>query len=167
MAGLIVETEAYLGVRDRASHSYAGRRTRRNQSMYAQAGTAYVFINYGIHHLFNVVTESTADPSAVLIRAIEPKEGFDLMKRNRPKVNRTVDLCSGPGKLSKAFQIDLAFDGIDLVTSDRLFIEQVRRRAFCSRMIASSARIGVEYAGEWANKPLRFYLRENPHVSCQ
>lgn len=165
LSGLIVETEAYLGVKDRASHSFAGRKTARNRSMYGEGGTAYVFLNYGIHHLLNVVTETPGQPSAVLIRAIEPNEGIDFIKLNRPKAHRTIDLCSGPGRVGAALKIDLTFDGLDLLASNQLFIEQTRQRTLPSRMIATSARIGVDYAGAWADRPLRFFLQDNPHVS--
>ncbi len=164
-AGLIVETEAYLGVEDKAAHSFGWRRTERTRSMFLDGGHAYVFMNYGIHSLVNVVVASPDDPKAVLIRALEPTHGLETMYRRRAKAKRDADLCSGPGKLCQALGIDRSIDGADLVSHDALFIERVRRRAVPASRIAVSARIGVDYAEEWADKPLRFHLRDHPHVS--
>lgn len=165
LAGIIVETEAYLGIEDRASHSFAGRHTPRNSAMYQRGGTTYVFLNYGIHHLVNVVTEKTGQPSAVLIRALEPSEGIDAMFQRRPQAQTIRDLCSGPGKLTEALMIDLACNGSDLVSSPELFIEQIRKRRLPENSIQTSSRIGIAYAAEWADKPLRFFIKNNPHVS--
>lgn len=165
LAGLIVETEAYLGTRDRASHSFGGRRTRRNEPMYGTGGTVYVFLNYGIHHLLNVVTEQLDQPSAVLIRALEPTEGLATMQLHRGKPMPAKALCSGPGKLGAALAIDLNLNGCSLVDSRELFIEQLRKRACPAQQIVAAPRIGVEYAREWARAPLRFFLAGNPHVS--
>lgn len=163
LAGLIVETEAYLGVEDRAAHSFGGRRTARTETMYADGGTAYVFLNYGLHHLLNVVVEMVDVPAAVLIRAVEPVEGLDQMHSRRPAARAAADLCSGPGKLGAAFAISLAHDRLDLVASDELFIERQPPQA--ASRILRSPRIGVDYAGPWARKPLRFSIQGNPHVS--
>lgn len=163
LAGLIVETEAYLGVQDRAAHSFGGRRTARTETMYADGGTAYVYLNYGIHHLFNVVVETVDVPAAVLIRAVEPVEGLGQMQARRPAARAVTDLCSGPGKLGAAFAISLVQDRLDLVASDELFIERQPPQA--ASRILRSPRIGVDYAGPWASKPLRFFVREDPHVS--
>ena len=165
VAGLIVETEAYLGYRDRAAHSFNWRRTPRTQTMFADGGTAYVFLNYGIHHLLNIVVGRVDAPQAVLLRAVEPTEGLELMRRRRPKARTDRDLCSGPGKIGAAFAVDRTHDGTDLVTSPRLGVERVRRRAIAETRIVTTTRIGVEYAGPWAMAPLRFYLRDNAHVS--
>ena len=166
-AGLIVETEAYLGVEDRAAHSYGGRRTQRTETMYADGGTAYVFLNYGIHYLLNVVVARAGVPQAVLLRAVAPTEGLDAMRRRRPKARRDTDLCSGPGKLGAAFAVDRSQNGADLTVSSALYIERLRRRAPPADRIVAAPRVGVDYAGEWAAKPLRFYLRGNPHVSVE
>lgn len=158
VAGIIVETEAYLGVIDKASHAYAGRRTRRTETMYADGGTVYVFLNYGIHNMLNIVAGVEDDPQAVLIRAIEPTAGIDQMYARRPKAKRDTDLCSGPGKLGAAFAIERSHDGIDLVRHDLLFIEQTLAEPLPADRIQVSPRIGIAYAEEWADAPLRYYL---------
>jgi len=162
LAGRIVETEAYLGSEDRAAHSYGGRRTARNESMYLDAGHAYVYFTYGMHWCMNVVAERPGVPTACLLRAIEPLEGLDLMRAHRQRHAET-DLCSGPAKLAQALRIDRSLDGVDLVTDSRLFLE--RGRAIAAQRIAVASRIGVGYAGDWALRPLRFYIAGNPHVS--
>lgn len=167
VAGLIVETEAYLGYEDKAAHSFNWRKTPRTQTMFADGGTAYVFLNYGIHHLLNIVVAEVDQPQAVLIRAVEPTEGLAAMRPRRPKARRDTDLCSGPGKLGAAFGVDRRHDGLDLVHSESLFVEQVRQRAFANQKIVTTMRVGIDYAAEWAQAPLRFYLRGNPHVSVR
>ncbi len=165
MAGLIVDVEAYLGAEDRAAHSYGGRRTARNASMYLPGGHAYVYFTYGMHHCLNVVCGRHDEGVAVLIRALEPSEGIETMSARRPAARRTTDLCSGPAKLTQALAVDLRLDGVDLRRSDSLWIERVRRRSLPGSRIADAPRIGVDYAGEWARKPLRFAIRGNPHLS--
>ncbi|MEM8781718.1 MAG: DNA-3-methyladenine glycosylase [Planctomycetota bacterium] len=165
VAGLIVETEAYLGHVDKAAHSYGRRRTQRTETMFADGGTVYVFLNYGIHRLLNFVVAGVDQPQAVLLRALEPVEGLDEMRARRPKAKRDTDLCSGPGKLGAALGIELAHDGTDLTTSGSLFVERVRTRAISRSQIVIRPRIGVGYAEEWADAPLRFYVVGNPHVS--
>lgn len=167
VAGVIVETEAYLGYKDQAAHSFNWRKTPRTQTMFADGGTAYVFLNYGIHHLLNIVVAGVEQPQAVLLRAAQPTEGLNTMRKRRPKAKRDTDLCSGPGKLGAAFGVDLAHDGLDLVTSKTLFVEQLRQRALPGRQIVTTTRVGVDYAGEWAQAPLRFYREGNPHVSVR
>ncbi|MEM6459180.1 MAG: DNA-3-methyladenine glycosylase [Planctomycetota bacterium] len=167
VAAPIVETEAYLGYEDKAAHSYNWRRTERTATMFADGGTAYVFLNYGIHHLLNIVVAGVDVPQAVLLRAAEPTEGLDLMYRRRPKARRDRDLCSGPGKLGAAFAVDRSHDATDLVTSPHLFVEQLRQRAVPDRLITTTTRVGIDYAGDWADAPLRFYLTGNPHVSVR
>ncbi len=167
VAGRIVETEAYLGYEDKAAHSYNWRKTPRTRTMFADGGTAYVFLNYGIHHLLNIVVAQVDQPQAVLLRAVEPTQGLDTMRARRPKAKRDTDLCSGPGKLGAAFGITRNHDGMDVVTSPSLGVEQVRRRALPDRQIVTTTRIGVDYAGAWAQAPLRFYIRDNPHVSVK
>jgi DNA-3-methyladenine glycosylase len=168
LSGVIIETEAYLGVEDRAAHSFGGRRTARNAAMWGPAGHAYVYFTYGMHHCMNVVAEGPGRPSAVLLRALEPLEGIERMRRHRSgKIAaarlREIDLCSGPAKLAQALAIDRTLDGTDLVTGTSLFIERgVRIPA--DRIIAGP-RIGVAYAGEWTHKPLRYWLADHPHVS--
>jgi DNA-3-methyladenine glycosylase len=165
IAGLIVETEAYLGIPDRAAHTFGGRRTARNESMWGEAGHAYVYFTYGMHYCMNVVAAGPGEPVAVLVRALEPAEGVERMRGRRPRAKRDTDLCSGPAKLCEALGIDRGLDGADLVDGDELFIEQVRRRAMPAGRIVTATRVGVAYAGEWADRPLRFYVKDNPHVS--
>jgi DNA-3-methyladenine glycosylase len=168
LAGRIVETEAYLGVIDRAAHSYCGRRTPRNAAMWGPAGHAYVYFVYGLHHCMNVVAEGPERPSAVLIRALEPLEGLDIMRAQRAGRRsgarlRDTDLCSGPAKLAQALRLDRALDGADLVTGSELFLE--RGPPVAAEQIIAAPRIGVAYAGEWPDEALRFYVGGNPHVS--
>lgn len=162
VSGRIVETEAYLGAQDRAAHSYANRRTARTETMYAVGGTVYVFFVYGMHHQFNVVAGPEGQPHAVLIRAVEPEEGIELMRRRRP-ARTDRELTSGPGKLCRALAIDLTHDGEDL-RGRRVWIEDAGGRVAPSD-IAAGARIGVAYAGEDALNPWRFWLRGNVYVS--
>ncbi len=165
LSGRIVEVEAYLGTPDRASHTYNGRRTARNASMWGDGGHAYVYFTYGMHHCMNVVAGHKEMPIAVLIRALEPTQGLAAMHQHRPKAKRPTDLCSGPAKLCQAMAIDRNLDGADLTTSNQIFIERTRHRTYSTRQIAATPRIGVGYAKQWAAKPLRFYLKANPHVS--
>jgi DNA-3-methyladenine glycosylase len=164
LTGIIVETEAYLGVRDRAAHTYGGRRTPRNASMWRAGGHAYVYLIYGLHRCLNVVAGAADEPVAVLIRALRPETGIDAMFRNRAAARRESDLCSGPGKLCQALGIDRRLDGTDL-TRGPLVIELVRQRQLPARKIAAGPRIGVDYAGAWAAKSLRFAIRDDPNVS--
>ena len=162
VSGIIVETEAYRGPEDRASHAWGGRRTRRTETMYARGGTAYVYFVYGMHHQFNVVTHRAGVPHAVLVRALEPLEGLAVMRRRRPgRPDR--GLTSGPGKLCAALGIDRRFDRADL-TGRRVWIERGPRR-IAPREIAAGPRIGVGYSGAWAKRPWRFWIRGNPFVS--
>lgn len=169
LAGVIVETEAYLGVQDKAAHSYNRRRTARNASMYAIAGTAYVYFTYGMHHCMNVVCGAEDDPVAVLLRALEPTAGLETMRRHRAArrasaVERPQELCSGPGKLCQALAIDRALDGLDLTRDARLFIEPPPRDR-TRTPIRRTPRIGISSAGEWVERPLRFFLANSSHVS--
>jgi DNA-3-methyladenine glycosylase len=168
LAGRIVETEAYLGPQDRAAHTFNGRRTPRNESMYRDGGHGYVYFTYGMHHCFNVVAGRADEGVACLIRALEPIDGLDVMRRHRAgKLAaarlRDRDLCSGPAKLTQSLAIDRSLDGVDLVVDGRLFIE--RGRVIAADRIVAATRIGVAYAGEWARRPLRFLIAANPHVS--
>jgi DNA-3-methyladenine glycosylase len=169
LSGIIVEVEAYLGAEDRAAHTFGGRRTPRNESMYLPGGHVYVYFTYGMHYCLNVVCGRRDQGTAVLIRAIEPSEGIDRMLANREGVRTVGDLCSGPARLTKAMAIDRSFDGENLMISQRLFIEQVRRSPPSPREINTTPRIGLNpdprHAGEWAFTPLRYILRDNPFVS--
>ncbi len=164
-AGVIVEVEAYLGIPDKAAHTFGGRRTARNESMYARGGAAYVYFTYGMHHCLNVVAGDEGEPVAALLRALEPTDGLDAMYARRPRASKDTQLSSGPGKLCQALGIDRALDGHDLVTGDTLWLERRRSRPLPEGAIVTTTRVGVDYADDWAARPLRFYLRDNPHVS--
>ena len=160
LSGRIVEVEAYLGIPDRAAHSYGGRRTKRNASMYLDGGHAYVYFVYGMHWCFNVVSDREEAPTACLIRALEPVEGIEEMQRRRGK-DRETELCSGPAKLAQALAIDRSLDSVDLVTSDTLYLRRGRRLT----RVGTVCRVGVDYAEEWSQKLLRFFAEGNPNVS--
>ena len=162
-SGIIVETEAYQGVVDRAAHSFGGRRTQRTEVMYAIGGTAYVYLIYGIHHLFNVVTGAEGTPTAALVRALEPLEGIDTMLYRRDKLKLDYTLTKGPGALAKALGIHKRDTGKSLLGNE-IWIED-RGIAFDKKQIAASPRIGVDYAGEHALWDYRFYVKGNPWVS--
>lgn len=153
-AGIICETEAYAGEDDRASHAFGGRRTRRNEVMYARGGTAYVYLCYGIHHLFNVVTNASGVPHAVLVRAIHPLDGIDMMRERRRSGPRLS--TGGPGTLTQALGIRTAHNATDLM-GDIIYIED-RGIAVPQRAIISGPRIGVDYAGSDALLPYRFHF---------
>jgi DNA-3-methyladenine glycosylase len=162
--GRIVETEAYNGVVDRASHSFGGRRTNRTEIMYAEGGTAYVYLCYGIHHLFNVVTNAKDTPHAVLIRALEPLEGIDTMLMRTGKKKLDFSLTRGPGNVSKALGIATKHTGQNLFEDDSIWIADDGLPLHAINII-SSPRIGVDYAGEDALLPYRFYVKGNKYVS--
>jgi DNA-3-methyladenine glycosylase len=162
VSGRIVETEAYRGPRDRASHAYGGRRTKRTETMYQIGGTAYVYFVYGMYHQFNVVTNVEEIPHAVLIRALEPVEEVPCI-RERRGVPADRDLANGPGKLCIALGIDRGFDHEDLL-GDRIWIEE-RDARIPPSAIASGPRIGIDYAEGWVEKPWRFWIRHSPFVS--
>ncbi len=165
VSGVIVETEAYLGAVDKAAHTYDGRRTARNEAMWGNGGHAYVYFVYGMHHCVNVVAGDPGEPVAVLLRALEPDGGTDLMFERRAAARRPIDLCSGPGKLCQALDITRAVNGNDLVEGERLFIEELRKRALPASAIGCGPRVGVDYAEEWQHEPLRFWVRGNRNVS--
>lgn len=168
LVGRIVETEAYCGVRDAASHAYRGRRTPRNEAMYAQPGTAYVYFTYGMHWCFNVVCGREGVPLAVLVRALEPVQGLETMRRLRGGSSRSPlaerELCSGPARLCQALAIDRALNGTDLTADPRIFVaDPFDRRARTG--LVRAPRIGIGYAGPWVVKPLRFLVPGSSHVS--
>ena len=162
VSGIIVETEAYRGPEDRASHAHGGRRTNRTQTMYAIGGTAYVYFVYGMYYQFNVVTNAEDIPHAVLIRALEPLENLDVMRRRRGG-RADAGLTSGPGKLCLALGIDRGFDRADLLGSE-VWVEEGWGR-IPRTAIAAGPRIGIDYAREWTDKPWRFWIRKNPFIS--
>lgn len=161
LAGRVVEAEAYRGPEDRAAHSWGGRRTARTEVMFGPPGLAYVFFVYGQHWHFNLVTTAEGAPHAVLIRAVEPIAGQALMTLRRRVAQDDVRLTNGPGKLCQAFDIDRRHNGIDL-TGGELFLtdsEIPRGR------VARATRIGIDYAGAWAEKPWRYFEAGNRWVS--
>jgi DNA-3-methyladenine glycosylase len=168
LAGRIVETEAYLGEPDKAAHTYRGRRTARNASMFLDAGHAYVYFTYGMHYCLNVTADAAEIPTACLIRALAPLEGLDTMRHNRAgKIPhdrlRETDLCSGPAKLCQALAIDRELDGEDLTRSSHLYLTPGESPA--EDRITVGPRIGIAYAEAWADEPLRFHLHDSPHAS--
>jgi DNA-3-methyladenine glycosylase len=162
-AGIIVETEAYFGVIDKASHAYGGRRTGRTETLYTQGGVSYVYLCYGIHHLFNVVSSVEDEPHAVLVRAVEPLIGKEIMEIRRNMPASKTAISSGPGSAAKALGIDRSFNKKDL-TENEIWIEDHRIK-YSPDEIVSGPRIGVAYAQEDALLPWRFYVRGNKYVS--
>ena len=160
-AGMILETEAYVGPDDKASHASRGR-TPRTSVMFGPAGFAYVYLIYGMHHCLNVVTEQEGYPAAVLIRAVEPSEGMALMQKERPAPD-VRRLTNGPGKLCQAFGIDRRLNGLDMC-GEALFVEDRGTRLVD---IVVTTRVGVDYAGPWKDKPWRFYIAGHPGVSIR
>ena len=161
-SGIIVETEAYEGINDMASHAYGGKRTVRTEVMYMHGGTSYVFLCYGIHNLFNVVTNLQNTPHAILIRAIEPLEGIDVMLKRRNKSKLLPSLTAGPGALSQALGIQKIHTGLSLLGGN-IFIED--RKNINNRDIIETTRVGVAYAMHDALLPYRFYIKDNKFVS--
>lgn len=151
---VITETEAYAGIGDKASHAYGGKRTRRTEPMFATGGIAYVYLCYGIHHLFNVVTNDEGTPHAVLVRAAEPLTGVDVMLRRRGKQRIERTLLRGPGSLAKGMGITTALTGHDL-QGDDVWIEDHGVQVPATGIMAGP-RVGVDYAGEDASLPYRF-----------
>lgn len=162
-AARITETEAYNGIVDKASHAYNNRRTKRTEIMYANGGVAYVYLCYGIHHLFNVVTNIKDVPHAILVRAVEPLFGIDIMLQRTNKQKAGYRLTSGPGNVSKALGIFTHHTGIDLKSKD-FFIAGDGMKISPGNIVATP-RIGVDYAGEDALLPFRFFIRDNKYVS--
>ena len=168
-SGVIVETEAYLGAVDLAAHAVGARYTERTAPMFGPPGTSYVFLTYGVHHCFNIAASVEGDPQAVLVRALEPLEGAGAMRERRGAKRRTRvrdrDLCSGPGKLCEALGIDRTLSGVDLCAHGGIWLERGvawRERGWA---LGNGPRIGVDYAGDWATKPLRWWVEGNEHVS--
>lgn len=161
---MVVETEAYSW-KERGCHAFGAKKTQRNAIMFDQGGYAYVYLCYGMHHLFNVVTNKTGTADAVLIRALEPLAGIEQMLVRRGKLSNQFHLTSGPGKLSKALGIDRSFNGKFLLDNE-VWIEDVGKN-IPKKDIEASPRIGIDYAGEDAKLPWRFTIRNNPWVSKQ
>jgi DNA-3-methyladenine glycosylase len=160
---LITETEAYAGVGDKASHAYGGRRTKRTEPMFASGGIAYVYLCYGIHHLFNVVTGDAGTPHAVLIRAGLPLEGLPLMQRRRGRRATEKTLLAGPGSLAQALGITTRMTGESLLNG-RIWIEDCGLE-FDREQLKQGPRVGVDYAEEDALRPYRFAVRSPAQVA--
>lgn len=161
LSAVISETEAYLGVEDPACHSYNHRRTARTETMYLSGGHSYIYFIYGMHFCFNVVTGTTQEPEAVLIRGALPLSGIEQMKKRRPKARSPQDLLNGPAKLCQALGLNRAHNGLSLLQGDLVIADhQIVKDA----EIIATARIGVDYAGDAAHWPLRFSLLYCPFI---
>jgi DNA-3-methyladenine glycosylase len=160
LAGRILETEAYRGPDDLASHASRGR-TARTEPMFWRGGHAYIYLVYGMHLCFNVVTGDEGDPHAILVRAIEPLAGIDAMQARSPRC-RAADLGRGPGRLARALGLSRALDRADLC---RRALHLEAGAPVPRRQIATGPRIGVDYAGAWASRPWRFGWRDHPGLS--
>lgn len=180
LSGLIVETEAYLGVTDRAAHSFGGRRTARNEAMYHHPGTSYVYFTYGMHFCVNVVCGRVGEPTAVLLRALAPSEGVDRMAALRgldaADPRAAAGLCRGPGNLCRAMAIDRSLNFVDLTVHPSLWIERTAVRGWAAGAslpgelrgvsVMTGPRIGISSAGEpWVSAPLRWFVAGHPCVS--
>lgn len=161
VSGKIVEVEAYRGPEDRASHAFGGRRTKRTETMYRLGGVAYVYFVYGMYYQFNVVSGVEDVPHAILVRALEPVEGLEIMRARRHS-HPDHNLTNGPGKLCIAMGIDRGLDGADLL-GDRVWIEAYENVE--SGRIARGPRIGIDYAEKWIARPWRFWIKGNGYVS--
>jgi DNA-3-methyladenine glycosylase len=162
-SGRIVETEAYAGITDKASHAFAGKRTARNEHMYSAAGTAYIYICYGMHQMLNVVTNDKEIPDAVLIRAVEPVHGIEIMLQLTGKSKADKTLTRGPGNVTKALGIFKHHSGLYLWDEEIYLLDDGEE--ITGENIGISKRIGVESAGADALLPYRFYVRGNKYVS--
>lgn len=162
-SGKIVETEAYVGPHDLACHASKGK-TNRTQVMYLEGGVWYVYMIYGMYFNLNIVTEAKEYPSAVLIRALEPLEEIEEMKINR-KTDKILNLTSGHGKLARAFKIDKSLNYTSATESESVLFIEDRNFKVLNNQIVKAKRIGIDYAGIWKDKLLRFYIKDNPFVS--
>lgn len=162
-SGRIVETEAYVAIVDKASHSFGRKRTARNEHMYGAPGIAYVYICYGMHQMFNIVTNGKDIPDAVLVRAVEPLKGIDIMLRRTGKKQLDYTLTKGPGNVGKALGIFKHHSGVDLSSSEIFIADD--GYVVADEAVGISKRIGIESAGADALLPYRFYLKGNKYVS--
>lgn len=169
VSGMIVETEAYLGTIDKAAHSYNNRRTPRTETMFAKGGTVYIFFIYGMYFQFNVVAGAVGTPHACLIRAVAPVENIEIMRARRMAKNKNPvakmtdkNLTSGPGKLCIALGVGKELNNADLL-GEKVWLEDFK--TFSDAEVASGKRVGIDYAEEFADKPWRFWVKDNPFVS--
>jgi DNA-3-methyladenine glycosylase len=151
IVGMIVETEAYIGPEDRASHVFGGKITERNKAEFLVGGHIYIYLVYGMYWQLNIVTGQVGQPECVLIRALEPTVKSDVIP-------------NGPGKLCKYLKLDKSFYACDIANNDKIWLEDRVMRVPCAKIV-SSPRIGIDYAGEWAKKPWRFYVKDNKFIS--
>ncbi|MGM0598005.1 MAG: DNA-3-methyladenine glycosylase [Myxococcota bacterium] len=162
ISGRIVETEAYVGPEDKGCHAFNNRRTGRTEAMFMPGGVAYIYLIYGMYNCFNIVAGPPDKPEAVLIRALEPLDNLELVKRNRKTAVRKIeDLTNGPGKLCQAYRIDRSLNKYDLVEGKELYVLDSGYRG----QIASGPRINIDYAEEYKDKPWRFYLKNSSFLS--
>lgn len=161
--GMIVEVESYIGETDRASHAFGGKRTPRTETMFGSPGSIYVYLIYGQNHCFNIVTEDEGIPSAILIRAIEPFQGLELMtERRQQKKPDLKNLCSGPGKLCSSFEINKKLNNTKLSEKTLAVYDFMN---FSDDQIAVTPRINVDYAGDCKDYPYRFFVKDNRFIS--
>ena len=160
-SGIITETEAYAGRGDKACHAHLGRFTERTKVMYKPGGIAYVYLCYGIHHLFNIVTNTRRNADAILIRAVEPLEGIDTMRKRRGKEKLDKTLTSGPGNFTKAFGISKTHNEMSVISKE-LNIEHI---SYKPKSLVETKRIGIDYADEDVDLPWRFYDNLSKFVS--
>lgn len=160
--GMITETEAYCGARDKACHAYPDKRTKRTEIMYGDGGYAYVYLCYGVHHMFNIVTNEVDTADAILIRAIEPIEGLNIIEERRGMKASRKQLSSGPGTLGKALGIKTIHNGFDLL-GNQIWIED-RGINFNTEQVLTGPRVGIDYAEEDALLPWRFRVKGNKYI---
>lgn len=161
LTAMITETEAYLGHEDPACHTYNNRRTERTEAMYLEGGHAYIYFIYGMHFCFNVVTRSTSEPEAVLVRGAFPLGGIGVMKQRRRKARSIADLANGPAKLCQAFSLDRRHNGLNLLKSELVITPY---KEFADSEVIATPRVGVDYAGDAAHWPLRFSLVQSAFI---
>jgi DNA-3-methyladenine glycosylase len=165
IAGRIVECEAYMGAVDQASHARNNRRTARTEPMFGPPGRSYVYFTYGMHFCMNVSCKAKDDPQAVLIRALEPTEGLDLMRKHRGSAHPDIDLCRGPARLCRALAIGPPQNALDTPDSPELWFEKGRLKA--DEKVIASPRIGLGDKGDWTDKLLRFSIKGSKFVSAK
>ncbi len=164
-AGKIVETEAYLGPEDKASHAYNSLRTKRTETQFGPKGHAYIYLIYGLYYCFNVTAgEEAGKPEAVLLRALEPLKGVELMKQRRTVAKGVVNLANGPSKLCMAIGVSKELNGHDMTL---LPLHIVGGESVPEKDIVNTTRIGVDYADDWKHKPWRFYIKDNAYISVK
>lgn len=161
--GIIIETEAYRGSEDRGSHAYNNRRTPRNEIMFGAGGVIYMYICYGIHDMLNIVSGTEGMSHAILIRAIEPLTGINIMRERRNLYDQDKRLCQGPGSLSKALGLNKLHNGTDL-QKDEIWIED-KGLSYLDEEVVATARVGMNFEGPYKQIPWRFYVKGNPFVS--